>query len=446
MNTRTGRGFTAFTVISVLLSGAVSAAEVTAIRFGQLVNPPSDVLRDAVVIVEGERIAKVASGDAAVPAGARVIDLRPLTAIPGLIDAHTHMSFYWDRKPGTRPWAQLGTLSPAVTAYLAQENARKTLETGVTTVRDLGSWQYIDVAMRDLIGRGAMVGPRMLVAGYGLFISSVPTKAGRALEPGEANGVAEVQRVAREQIGAGADWIKMYGSTGSDQDVTGFQTFSFEEMKAAADVAHRAGKRIAIHSYGPDGARDAVRAGADSVEHATDMDDTTIAEMARRGTVYVPTVDHNRYYIAHRDEYGYDQAVADRLNDYILRNLETLKRAVRARVTIAMGSDAVFTGFGENARELEWFVKAGMSPGQALAAATSNGAALLGMSKDLGALAPGRYADIVAVEGDPLRDVGAVVNGVRWVMKGGAVVVDRRSAPSPGGRGRGEGSSTATFR
>ena len=235
-----------------------------------------------------------------------------------------------------------------------------------------------------------------------------------------------MQRVAREQLGAGADWIKMYGSTGSDQDVTGFQTFSFEEMKAAADVAHRAGKRIAIHSYGPDGARDAVRAGADSVEHATDMDDATIAEMARKGTVYVPTVDHNRYYVAHKDEFGYDQAVVDRLNDYIRRNFETLKRAVSARVTIAMGSDAVFTGFGENTKELEWFVMAGMTPGQALAAATVNGAALLGMSKDLGAVAPGRYADVVAVEGEPLRDIGAVIHGVRWVMKGGAVVVDRR--------------------
>ncbi len=396
-----------FALILALRAGGAAAAEVTAVRFEQLVNPPGDVVRDAVVIVEGDRITKVVSGDAAVPAGARVIDLRPLTGIPGLIDAHTHMSFYWDRKVGTRPWAQLGTLSPAVTAYLAQENARRTLETGVTTVRDLGSWQYVDVAMRDLINRGAMVGPRMLIAGYGLFITNTPSKAGRALEPGEANGVAEVQRVAREQIGAGADWIKMYGSTGSDQDVTGFQTFSFDEMKAAADVAHRAGKRIAIHSYGPDGARDAVRAGADSVEHATDMDDATIAEMARRGTVYVPAIDHNRYYIAHKEEFGYDQAVADRLNDYIKRNLETLKRAVRGRVTIAMGSDAVFTGFGENTRELEWFVKAGMSPGQALAAATSNGAALLGMSKDLGAVAPGRYADIVAVDGDPSETSGS---------------------------------------
>ncbi|MGH9365319.1 MAG: metal-dependent hydrolase family protein [Thermoanaerobaculia bacterium] len=426
------RRFLVSVVLILLLTaiGAPAAAEVTAIRFGQLVNGRGEVVKDAVVVVDGERVAKVAAGDAAVPASARVIDLRPLTGIPGLIDVHTHMTFYWDRKPGTRPWSQLGTLAPAVTAFLAQENARKTLETGVTTVRDLGAWQYLDIAMRDLINRGAMAGPRMFVAGYGLFITSAGSKPGRALDPGEANGVAEVQRVAREQIGAGADWIKMYGSTGSDQDVTGFQTFSFEEMKAATDVAHRAGKRIAIHSYGPDGARDAVRAGADSVEHATDMDDATIAEMARHKTVYVPTVDHNRYYIAHKDEFGYDQAVVDRLNDYIQRNLETLKRAVRAGVTVAMGSDAVFTGFGENTRELEWFVKAGMSPAQALAAATANGAALLGMSKELGAVAPGAYADIVAVEGDPLKDIASVINGVRWVMKGGTVVVDRRVAPA----------------
>jgi len=264
------------------------------------------------------------------------------------------------------------------------------------------------------------------VAGYGLHVTSTPSKAGREREPGEADGVEEVQRVARQQIAAGVDCIKMYGSTGSDQDVTGFQTYSYEEMKAAVDVAHRAGKRIAIHSYGPDGARDAVRAGTDSVEHATDMDDATIAEMARRGTYYVPTVDHNRYYVAHREEFGYDDAVVKGLEDYIARNLETLKKAVRAHVKIAMGSDAVFTGFGENARELEWLVKAGMTPAEALAAATTNGAALLGMEKSLGAVAPGYYADIIAVEGDPLSDVSSVVKGVRWVMKGGRVVVERK--------------------
>ena len=420
-----------------VLTACISStqAQVTAIRFGRLIDGHGGVIQNAVVVVDGERITKVGSGDAAVPPQATVIDLRRFVAIPGLIDAHTHMSFYWDKTPGTRPWAQLGTLGAAVTVFLAQENARKTLETGVTTVRDLGSWEYTDIAMRDLINRGAMVGPRMFVAGYGLHMSSSPYKPGVVQpDPGLADGVAEVQRAARLQIAAGADWIKVYGSTGSDQDVTGFQTFTYEEMKAAVDVAHQAGKRISIHSYGPDGARAALRAGADSIEHATDMDEATIAEMARRGTFYVPTVDHNRYYIAHKDEYGYDQAVVNRLNDYIGRNFETLRRAVRANVKIAMGSDAVFTGFGENTRELEWFVKAGMTPAQALATATTNGAALLGMEKNLGAIAPGYYADIVAVEGDPLTDIGAVVHGVRWVMKGGRVVVDKSAGQSSTGQ------------
>jgi len=419
-------------LLFILLSAgaSVARAQVTAIRFGRLIDGRGGVVRDAVVVVSGDRITMVGSGDSAVPPKANLIDLRRYTGMPGLIDAHTHMTFYWDRSPGSRPWTQLGTLGAAVTVFLAQENAMKTLETGVTAARDLGSWEYTDIAMRDLINRGAMIGPRLFVAGYGLHISSSPYKPGVVQpDPGRADGVADVQRVAREQIGAGVDWLKMYGSTGSDQDVTGFQTFTFEEMKAAADVAHQLGKRIAIHSYGPDGARDAVRAGADSVEHATDMDDATIAEMARRGTIYVPTVDHNRYYVSHKDEFGYDQAVVDRLNNYIERNFETLKRSIRAGVRIAMGSDAVFTGFGENTRELEWFVKAGMTPAQALATATTNSAMLLGMEKSLGAIAVGYYADIVAVEGDPLADIGAVVHGVRWVMKGGKVVVDKIGSP-----------------
>jgi imidazolonepropionase-like amidohydrolase len=414
-----------FAVFLVAAPPAV-LAQTTAIRFGRLIDGKGKVINDAVVIVDGERVTKVESGDSAVPANSMVIDLRRYTGIPGLIDVHTHMTFYWDRSPGTRPWTQLGTLGPAVTVFLAQENAMKTLETGVTTVRDLGSSDYMDIAMRDLINRGAMKGPRMFVAGYGLHVSSSAYKPGVVRpDPGRADGVAEVQRVARQQIAARADCIKMYGSTGSDQDVTGFQTFTFDEMKAAVDVAHQAGKRIAIHSYGPDGARDATRAGADSVEHATDMDDATIAEMAKRGTVYVPTVDHNRYYIAHRDEFGYDKAVVDRLNNYIERNFETLRRAVKAGVKIAMGSDAVFTGFGENTRELEWFAKAGMTPEQVLAAATTNGAGLLGMQGSLGAIAPGYYADIVAIDGDPLTDVQSIIRGVRWVMKGGRVVVDK---------------------
>ncbi len=408
-----------------------SAAEpVTAIHLGKLIDGRGAVIVNPVVIVRGERIERIALPGDVLPQDATVIDLGRFTGVPGLIDVHTHMTFYWDRTPGTKPWSQLGSLGAAVTVFLAQENARRTLESGVTTVRDLGSWESTDIAMRDLINRGAMIGPRMFVAANGLHISNSPPKAGSAPDPGQCDGVAEVQRVARQQLGAGADWIKMYGSTGSDQDVTGFQTFSYEEMRAAADVAHRAGKRIAIHSYGPDGARDAVRAGADSVEHATDMDDATIKEMVNRGTVYVPTVEHNRYYIAHRDEFGYDDAVVKRLEAYVQRNLETLRRAIKAGVPIAMGSDAVFTGFGENARELERLVEAGMTPAEALRSATSVGASLMGMSDSIGAIAPGYYADIVAVDGDALADIQALTRRVVWVMKGGKVVVNRSSDKS----------------
>jgi imidazolonepropionase-like amidohydrolase len=416
-------------VLAVLGARASSAAaEVTALRFGQLIAGRGQVLRDAVVVLEGDKITAVGT---TIPAGATLIDLSRYTGLPGLIDVHTHMTFWWDPALGSRPWAQLGSLGAPVTVFLAQENARKTLETGVTTVRDLGSWEYTDIAMRNLINRGAMVGPRMFVAGYGLHVTNQPPRPGvTAFDPGTSDGVAEVQRAARGQIAAGVDWIKVYGSTGSDQDVTGFQTFSYEEMKAAVDVAHQAGKRAAIHSYGPDGARAAVRAGAESIEHATDMDDATIAEMVRRGTVYVPTVEHNQYYIDHKDEYGYDRAVTARLTEYLHRNAETLRKAVKAGVKIAMGSDAVFTGFGENTRELARFVEAGMTPAQAIAAATSNGAALLAMDKTLGAVAPGCFADIVAVEGNPLTDIHALIDGVRWVMKDGKVVVDKRASPS----------------
>jgi imidazolonepropionase-like amidohydrolase len=410
-----------------LLMTAPVAGQVTAVRFARLIPMNGKPVPDAVVLIEGKKIKAVGQGDGAIPSGAQVVDLRPLVGLPGLVDVHTHMSFYWDRAPGTNPWAGLESVSTPVLVFLAQENARRTLEAGVTTVRDLGGVNYADIAMRDLILRGAMPGPRMFVAGAGLHISSYPIPAGSSQpDPGRADGVAGVLYAARQQLAAGADWIKMYGSTGSDQDVTGFQTFTLDEMRAAVTVAHQAGKRIAIHSYGPDGARDAVAAGADSVEHATDMDDATIAAMARTGVFYVPTVDHNRYYVDHRDEFGYGEDVVQRLNDYRRRNLATLRKAVKAGVKIAMGSDAVFTGFGENARELEAFVEAGMSPEAALRCATVNGAALLGVGSELGAVVPGFEADLVAVDGDPLQDIQAVTRRVVWVMKDGAVVVDRR--------------------
>ena len=316
---------------------------------------------------------------------------------------------------------------PAVTVFLAQENARKTLETGVTTVRDLGAADYSDIAMRDLINQGAMTGPRMFVSGYGISTPARVSRPGAApvATDGTAETPDEVRKAVRRQVAAGADVIKMYGSVGSFDSVATQQTFTYDEMRAAVEVAHTMGRKIAIHSYGPEGARDAVRAGADSVEHAVDIDDATLAEMVKRGVYYVPTIDHNRYYIDAAGEYQFAPGYQERLNAFIQRNLETARRAYKAGVKFAMGSDAVYTMFGQNTRELAWFVKAGMSPEEALKTATVNAADLLGKSSDVGWATEGHYADLVAVEGDPLADIDVAINRVRAVMKGGKVVVPR---------------------
>jgi imidazolonepropionase-like amidohydrolase len=392
---------------------STALAQITAVRFSRLWDG-TRVVPDAVVTVDGGRIVNVSSGEAAVPKGAEVIDLRRYVGLPGLIDAHTHITYYWDRRPGTRPLGQ--RRRPAVTVFLAQENARKTLETGVTTVRDLGASNETDFAMRDLIEMGAMVGPRMFVAGQGI---SAPRNAAGP-DP------AAMRAAAEARIKAGSDWVKVYASRGSFDSVDTTQTITFDELKAIVDAAHAQGRKVAVHSYGPSGVKDAVRAGADSVEHGIDLDDETLAEMVKRGTVWVPTVDHNRYYVDARDEYGFSPDAIAPLQDYIQRNLESTRRAARAGVRLAMGSDAVFTMFGQNTRELGWFVKAGMTPAQALETATTIPAQLLGIDDRLGRVAPGYLADLVAVEGDPLTDIDALFTGVRWVMKDGRVVVEKR--------------------
>ena len=405
-----------------------SATPVKAVRFGRLWDAKGKLWTNATVIVERDRIRGVTTDASTIPVGTEVIDLSKYTGLPGLIDVHTHMTMYTDETPGEPMLKQLTSNAPAVELFVARKGAMRTLGAGVTTVRDLGADQYLDIAMRDLINRGEMIGPRMFVCGYGLYVTNTPYKSG--INPpagGIADGVPEVLKAVRQQIAAGADVVKMYGSTGTDDDVTGFETYTYEEMKAAVEMAHQFGKKIAIHSYGPDGARDAVRAGTDSLEHATDMDDATIQEMVKRGTFYVPTIDHNRYYIENGDKIGYAAGYKEKLQAFIPRNLETAQKAFKAGVKLAMGSDAIYTMFGQNTRELGWFVKAGMTPEQALRTATTNAAELLGKEKELGAVAAGYFADLVAVEGDPLTDVNVVLNNVKWVMKGGVVMVGKKN-------------------
>src|SRR5213075_2852684 len=245
--------------------------------------------------------------------------------------------------------------TPEQTLQLARNNAVRTLETGVTSVRDLGASNYTDVALRDSINKAGWTGPRMFVAGFGLQRARPPfrpnTDSTKTMR-GRVYNISQVAEAVKQQVDAGVDYIKMYGSTGSGADVTGNETFTFDEMKAAVDAARQYGKRIAIHSYGPDGGRDAVRAGATTLEHAIDLDDATLADMAKRGTFYVPTIDHNRYYLDNWQKIGYANGFQEKTKAFIERNLETARKAHKAGVKFAMGSDAIYTMFGQNTREL----------------------------------------------------------------------------------------------
>jgi imidazolonepropionase-like amidohydrolase len=415
------------TICSLFLLQASSAfSAMKVLRFGKLVDGSGGVATNAVVVIEADRIKSVNTSEASIPAGAEIIDLSRYTAIPGLIDVHTHLAG-GASAPSNRPPQQ-----PPQPPYMAvigmfrgQTGARTMLASGVTTIRNLGAVQFLDLAMRDMINAGDIVGPRMFVSGPGLRTSSA---LGVRVPEATADGPAEVMRVVRQLIAAGVDNIKIFGSTGNVLELTGCRAFTYEELKAAVETAHALGKKVAVHTYGPAAARDAARVGADSIEHAVDMDDATIAEMAKRGVVYVPTIDHNRWYRDNvRGATGDDKT---HLDDFINRNLETAKRAVKAGVKFAMGSDGGASAMlGETTKELGWFVKAGMTPAQALATATTNAAALLGKEHDLGRVAQGYYADIVAVEGDPLKDIDVVINHVQWVMKAGAVVFDKNKGP-----------------
>jgi imidazolonepropionase-like amidohydrolase len=407
-----------FKVLGLLFVLAVclqAATATTAIRFGKLWDG-HQVLKNAVVVVTGDKVISV-TANGKIPPGTETIDLSGYTAIPGMIDMHTHVTYYWDGDTSVDARRQKRKREGVLVA-LSQRNGMKALDAGVTTIRDLNAANGADLDLRDLINMGVFVGPRLFVSGGGLH--------GLPKIPEMKDKVAEQIKQTKDRLAEGVDWIKVFGSTGGFDNVTGDQTVSYDEMKAIVDTAHAAGVKVAIHSYGPAGGRDAIKAGCDTLEHATDMDDETIAEMVRKKIWYVPTIDHNEYYVENASTtYKFPEGAVGNLKDYINRNFVTAQKAYKAGARLLVGSDAVYNGFGLNMRELTWFTKMGMTNEQALQTATIDAADALGQGKTLGSIAPGYFADIVAVQGDPLSDIQAVLKNVRWVMKGGAVVVDK---------------------
>jgi imidazolonepropionase-like amidohydrolase len=418
-----GAGFTAVPSSAVAQTPASVADSV--IHAGHLFDGESRSLQGASsILIKGDRIVSVEPGYAT-PAGAKVIDLKTETVLPGLIDAHTHITSLPRTGNGI---AKTMTYSPLDTVLAATVNAWAILESGITTIRDLGGFYGADIALKVAIGRGEIVGPRMWAAGeaigptgghndwsHGLADDVTRPEFGAGL----ADGADAVTALARKEHKLGADLIKIMPSGGvvSMGDDPKAQLMSNAEIKAAVDAGHALGLKVAAHGHGKAAIDNAVRLGVDSIEHGTYADAESLALMKGHGTYFVPTLlTTQRLYETARNR-------PEALNPSTVAKVlamgagsEKLTRAYKAGVKIAMGSD---TGLGENVKEAALMAKAGMAPVDVLMAATANGADLIG-SPDIGKIAPGRYADIVAVAGDPLADVSQIEH-IDFVMKGGMV-------------------------
>jgi imidazolonepropionase-like amidohydrolase len=412
-----------FSVLTVLVS-----AQVTVIRAGKLIDPGTGtVLHDQIILIRDSKIEKVGP-DVAIPADAAVIDLSQMTVLPGLIDCHTHLA---DGARTGDPLAQF-TKTGAQIALESVPNARAMLESGFTTVRDVGTYRALgDIALRDAINRGDIVGPRMFVAGaYVTIAGGAGALTGLApdiplpwdLHYGEANSPWEVRRVIRQLAHDGVDHIKILSSGavlthGSNPKS---QEFTPEELQAAVDEAGHFGLRVAAHAHSPEGIKNAIRAGVASVEHATMIDDEGIALAKQRGTY----LDMDIYDDECIQQDGRNGSVPKDFLEHDAQlgkvQRDNFRKAVNARVKMSFGTDAGVCAYGTSAKQFAFMVKYGMTPMQAIQAATTNAADLLGHSDEIGSIKPGKSADIIAVSGDPISDIRLLEN-VQFVMKAGMI-------------------------
>jgi imidazolonepropionase-like amidohydrolase len=404
--------------LALTLAAADAPAQTTVVRADHMLDVQAGrVVDGAVVVIEGDRIEEV--GPAVPPAGARVIDLGDLTLVPGLIDLHTHLGYDLEGDWVHRPVKE----TAADVALRGARNARWTLLAGFTTVRDVASTGFADVALMRAIDAGLIDGPRIVPAGHAIGITGghcdvtgfAPGILEQGPEAGVADGVDEVIKAVRYQIKHGARVIKVCATAGvlSFEGPVGAQQMSDAELRAAVEEAARHGLKVAAHAHGTEGIIAAARAGVASIEHGSMLNDEAIRVMKEHGTYLVPTV--FQWYL------DYDLPPAIKAKDDYMRSFvdASVRAAIRAGVKIGFGTDAGVYRHGMNAREFAALVERGMSPIEAIRAATLYAADLLGVD-DRGVIAPGRLADLIAVDGDPLQNV-RVLEDVKFVMKGGVV-------------------------
>jgi imidazolonepropionase-like amidohydrolase len=382
------------------------------------------VLDQQAVLIVGERIEKLGPAkEIQVPAGATVIDLGAATLLPGLIDAHVHLT----GDPQDSGYKSLGISVPRQ-ALTGAKNARLTLAAGFSTVRNVGAGGYSDVALRDAINAGEIPGPRMMVSGPALGSTGghcdenllAPEFAYR--DEGVADGALAIVTKTREVIKYGADVIKFCASGGvfSKGDLPGTEQYSPAEMSALVEEAHRQGRKVAAHAHGTQAIIDAAKAGVDSIEHGSLIDDEGIRTMKEHGTYLVADIYNDEFIIGQGKKFGFTDEMLEKERMVGEKQREGFRKAAQAGVKIAFGTDAGVYPHGNNAKQFAYMVKYGLTPMQAIQSATVNAADLLGWSDQVGSLEPGRFADLIAVEADPLKDI-AVLEHVKFVMKGGEV-------------------------
>ena len=400
---------------------AAAPPQKTVIHAGHMLDVTTGKMLDNVVVtIEGGKIAAVSTG--AAPKGANVIELPKATLLPGLIDAHTHLTF----EPSFG-YQELGVSIPKE-ALIGAKNARVTLEAGFTTVRNVGARGYTDIALRDAVNEGLVPGPRIIASGPALSITgghcdeNLLPYEWHAKSDGAADGVEGVQHKVREIIKYGADVIKVCATGGvlSKGDDPQASQYTLEELKAIVADAHRLGRKVAAHAHGAQGIIWATEAGVDSIEHGSYINDEGIKLMKEHGTYLVPTQYLADWMRENAARIGLPAMYAEKMKNVTTVSRENVARAMRAGVKIAFGTDAAVYPHGLNAHEFAVYVQMGMTPLQAIQSATVNAADLLGWSDRVGTIDPGKFADIVAVEGDPLKDI-TLLQHPAMVMKGGVV-------------------------